>query len=494
MIPIHRRDCSLAASCHSNGLSQPRGPLQNFPENPFPKTPGAGGLLAMEARRLASTAVKVIAAFCKLERHRSRPTVSYEERPNPVINPGGLCLFTFLLLPLVRAQEASTPAKPAQKYDAAVSVSQPQGAVQHPSLASQEPEGLIHLDVMVTDPTGTPVSGLKAADFAVLDKGQPKKIVSFHAYDGVSAKPDPPVKIILVLDMLEAPELASQVRDSARAFLRENGGHLAQPTSVLLLTRTGLSRVGLSPTDGNALAESITRDRETPWNPAKGNLSTRIDQTWEASQAPYMAPGFPWYATPGASGGPKRLDPSAEAALKALGLIATTQRRQPGRKFLIWLGPGWGMGSGNSPNEKDGSGNLKEKEAIEQKQMLFDKVVWFSTLLRLAGVRVYSFSVGEKNLMGFPSLAPYAPVTSPAQATVFDLNRKVLAIESGGRVLKPGTDLVRQIDDCVREANAFYTLSFDPAPAEHPDEYHDLKIVIASAKARDQSRDSFPER
>ena len=125
-------------------------------------------------------------------------------------NPGGLCLFTFLLLPLVRAQEASTPAKPAQKYDAAVSVSQSQGAVQHPSLASQEPEGFIHLDVMVTDPTGKPVSGLKAADFAVLDEGQPKKIVSFHAYDGVSAKPDHPVKIILVLDMLEAPELASQ--------------------------------------------------------------------------------------------------------------------------------------------------------------------------------------------------------------------------------------------------------------------------------------------
>jgi VWFA-related protein len=362
------------------------------------------------------------------------------------VKPDRLCLFTiFLLLPLARAQE---------------------------------PEGFIHLDVMVTDPTGKPVPGLKASDFAVLDKGQPEKIVSLHAYDGLSAKADPPAKIILVLDMLEAPELASQVRDSARAYLRENGGHLAQPTSVLLLTRTGLSRVGLSPTDGNALAESITKDRETPWNPAKGNLSTQIDHTWEASQAPYMAPGYPWYAPPGASGGPKRMDPSAEAALRALGMIATTQRRQPGRKLLLWLGPGWGMGSGNNPNEKDGSGYLKEKERTEQKQMLFDKIVWLSTLLRLARVSVYSFSVGEKNLMGFPSLAPYVAVTSPAQATVFDLNRKVLAIESGGRVLKPSTDLVRQIDDCVREANAFYTLSFDPAPAVNPDEYHDLKVVV----------------
>jgi PleD family two-component response regulator len=76
-------------------------------------------------------------------------------------------------------------------------------------MESNEPEGSIHLDVMVTDPTGKPVSGLKAADFAVLDKGQPEEIVSFHAYDRVSARPDPPTKIILVLDMLEAPELAS---------------------------------------------------------------------------------------------------------------------------------------------------------------------------------------------------------------------------------------------------------------------------------------------
>ena len=104
-------------------------------------------------------------------------------------------------------------------------------------MASNEPEGLIHLDVMVTDPLGKPVSGLKAADIGVLDKGQPEKIISFLAYDGVSAKPDPPARIILVLDLLEAPELASQVRDSARTLLRENGGHLAQPTSVLLLTK-----------------------------------------------------------------------------------------------------------------------------------------------------------------------------------------------------------------------------------------------------------------
>lgn len=122
-----------------------------------------------------------------------------------MINPDRLCLFThFLLLPAARAQESSIPAKPAQKYDAAVSASEPQEAVQHPSMASNEPEGLIHLDVVVTDPAGKPVSGLKAADFAVLDKGQPEKIVSFHAYDRVSAKPDPPAKIILVLDMSTA--------------------------------------------------------------------------------------------------------------------------------------------------------------------------------------------------------------------------------------------------------------------------------------------------
>jgi hypothetical protein len=67
-------------------------------------------------------------------------------------------------------------------------------------------------------------------------------------------------------------------------------------------------------------------------------------------------------------------------------------------------------------------------------------------------------------------------VTSIRDAGFESLNRKVLAVQNGGRVLDSPEELSEQIDGCVAEASDFYTLSFNPTPANHPNEYHDLKI------------------
>src|ERR1700730_3685825 len=59
-------------------------------------------------------------------------------------------------------------------------------------------QGTIRLDVAVTDKSGNPVSGLRQQDFTLRDNGELGKIVSFQAFDGVTAKPDPAVEVILV--------------------------------------------------------------------------------------------------------------------------------------------------------------------------------------------------------------------------------------------------------------------------------------------------------
>ena len=64
-------------------------------------------------------------------------------------------------------------------------------------------QGTIRLDVVVTDKSGNPVAGLKQQDFTLLDNGQPGKIVSFQAFDGVTARPDPAVEVIVVIDELD---------------------------------------------------------------------------------------------------------------------------------------------------------------------------------------------------------------------------------------------------------------------------------------------------
>jgi hypothetical protein len=38
--------------------------------------------------------------------------------------------------------------------------------------------------------------------------------------------------------------------------------------------------------------------------------------------------------------------------------------------------------------------------------------------------------------------------------------------------------MVDPINRILAEANAYYRISFDPPHAAHPDEYHDLKVVV----------------
>jgi len=100
-------------------------------------------------------------------------------------------------------------------------------------------QGMIRLDVVVTDKSGNPVTGLRQQDFTLQDKGQPAKIVSFQAFDGVTAKPDPPVEVILVIDELNMPPAQlSEAEREAENFLRQNEGHLGQPVSIYRLTMT----------------------------------------------------------------------------------------------------------------------------------------------------------------------------------------------------------------------------------------------------------------
>jgi VWFA-related protein len=127
-------------------------------------------------------------------------------------------------------------------------------------------EGLIKLDVVVTDKLGKPISGIARKDFKLLDNGQPDKILTFHANDGTPIGPDPPVKIILLIDTLNLPErLASYERREVARFLQQNGGHLAQPVSLVELSNMGVLRVGQPSADGNALAEEFAHNKNLEW-------------------------------------------------------------------------------------------------------------------------------------------------------------------------------------------------------------------------------------
>ncbi|MGB6686404.1 MAG: VWA domain-containing protein [Terracidiphilus sp.] len=302
------------------------------------------------------------------------------------------------------------------------------------------PEGRIHLDVTVTDAAGKAVTGLQPWDFTLLDNSQPRKILSFRSFDGVAVKPDPPVQAILLIDTSNLPfQQVAFVRSELRKFLLENGGHLSQPVSLFLLSDTALRVQPRPSADGNALVGVLDQ--------IKGSVRT-IDTA--------------------ASG--EGLLERFQLSIRQMTTIAENEAQMPDRKLLIWVGPGWPIL--NSANFRMGD---------KDQRRYFDSIVELSTKLREARMVVYSVSPADSTSTGaytFTYQSFLKGVKSAKQADNGNLALKVLAIESGGRILGPDNNLAGQIDSCIADASAFYTLSFDPPHADRADEYHELNLQI----------------
>jgi VWFA-related protein len=300
--------------------------------------------------------------------------------------------------------------------------------------------GKVKLDVAVTDAAGNSVGGLQPWDFKLLDNGEPRKILSFRAYNDSTVKPDPPVEVILVIDSVNLPfEQVAVTRQGIERFLKENDGHLKQPVTLLLLRDSGMRVQPRPSVDGNALLSVV--------NQITGNVRT-IDS---------------------AMGGEGLLE-RFQLCARQMGAIAENEARKPGRKLLIWVGPGWPMLS------RPVLGYYSEKD----QRRYFDGIVELSTKLREARMVVYSVapSTGADTTYSIRYEDYLKGVKSPRDSDSGDLALKVLATQTGGRVLGPDNNLSAQIDRCVADANSFYRISFDPRLAAHADEYRDLKLEV----------------
>src|ERR1700722_10860013 len=305
------------------------------------------------------------------------------------------------------------------------------------------------LDVVVADRSGKPRTGLTQNDFVVRDNGQPRKILSFHAVDGVA---EPPVKIILIVDEVNTTfTRVAYERDQLRKFLMQNGGQLTHPVSLGFFSDTGTELQPNASTDGKALLASFD-EHET-------KLRTIRRST-----------GF--------YGAEERFSLSQ----KNLGMLATAEARLPGRKLVIWISPGWPILSG--PNI-----TLTTK----QEQGLFSSIVWLANALRQARITLYSVDPLGVEDAATNRLTYYEeflkPVAAPKNAQAGNLSLQVLARHRGGQALNSSNDITEQVNRCVADADAFYTLTIDPTPSDRPNELHtvDVKVETPGLTARTRS-------
>jgi VWFA-related protein len=336
------------------------------------------------------------------------------------------CLSLFLFLPALACAQQNPP-------QAALA-----GAPQKARPAFVSPKGSISLDVVVTDKAGKPVSGLEPGDFALLDNGQPQKILSFQAFDGIATRSTPPAELILVIDAINLPHpQAASAEKEVERFLLRNGGHLAQPVSIYLLSAGALSVTSAPSTDGNALAAQLAN---------KKNLRVIGQNKVDANMNFFLATQGRIY--------------QSQSALTALGAIVLEERRKPGRKLLVWIGPGWPAGVNS-----------------------FDWITEFSTRMREARIALYSITSWPYRVGEFPYQNYLQGIQSARQVSSDYLAQalalEVLATQSGGRVLDPDKDLAGLIEKCAQDAPAFYTLTFDPPRTDVVDEYHGLEVQVA---------------
>ena len=281
------------------------------------------------------------------------------------------------------------------------------------------------------------MAGLQQQDFTLLLNKVAQPITSFAAKAGRDA----PVEVILVLDAANTGyQTVAFARDQLKRFLLSDGGELAFPTTLAVLTDTGIE-----------IQPGASRDGKV--------LSAALDKYAVALRSIPRSAGF--------YGAEERLDLS----LKSIGQLTALEAAKPGRKLMVWISPGWPLLSG--PRVQ-----LSQKE----EDQLFGEVSTLSTQLRKARVTMYSVDPlgSSESLERTQYYKQFLKgVSKPSQVLPGDLGLQVLATQSGGLALTSSNDIAGLLKRTVDDGKAFYEISFDPPPADHPGEYHQIEVKVA---------------
>jgi VWFA-related protein len=167
-----------------------------------------------------------------------------------------------------------------------------------------------------------------------------------------------------------------------------------------------------------------------------------------------------------------------------MGGIAAKEKQVPGRKIVIWISPGWPLLSGP---RMDLSG--------KDQQRLFGSIVSMSTALRQARVTVYSIDPLGMADAGSLRMTYYENFLKPAktyrQVEIGDLGLQVLARQTGGLALNSSNDLTNLIDRCVADADTFYRVTVPMAPAEQPNEFHEIDVKVETPGLTARTRNGY---
>lgn len=305
-----------------------------------------------------------------------------------------------------------------------------------PPAAQVTRSGRFALQVSVTGADGAPIANLQASQFRLLDNGEPTRIFTVQP-PAASGQ----LQIVLIVDLLNSRKPA-EIKQEAQLFLRRNHGHLPYVFSAYILNDAGLFPVADPSRDGNLLAAALDHPKKpVPFvRPIEGPAITRDF---------VFAPVF-----------------LQELSRVALGSLIVRLRKEPGPKCVIWFGAGWVP--------------IAEGSRI-------GTITELCTRMREAGVVldwVMNWTVDKRPdwLKRLPLDEALKPPANGKDATSARLALPVLALNSGGS-MRIGPDVDSSLTQCIRQAAASYTLTFDPEKTEQMDDFHSLQMSVTQPGA-----------
>ena len=350
----------------------------------------------------------------------------------------------------------------------------------NPSLAITSRAVLV--DVIVTDSSGKPVTGLPKDAFTVTEQGKPQTISFFeengaarpaqpmempklppNVFSNFSPFPQPPAVNVLLLDSLNTRmEDQSVVHSEAMKFLKG-----AKPG-----TRTAIFTMGLAlhfiqgfNDDPAVLAATLSNKKnievETPVM-----LESQAETNAE-SKIPSLASFFAEQKT--------SLTIDREfRTLADLQKLAAFLQGFPGRKNIIWFtekAPGVWLTGG-------GTGNPALDDEIKKTNATLGSVRAALYPVDASGTSVNAQYTAENN-PAVVSTAGEAIRGEDEDRNHDQLNAQILAEQTGGRAFANMNGLSDVIDKVTSESAHFYTLSYVPTNAKMDGVFRNIGIKIA---------------
>lgn len=317
------------------------------------------------------------------------------------------------------------------------------------------------LNVKVTDESGDPVMDLKPEDFTLLDNEQPRAIASVQVV-GHPAPPGMP-RVVLLLDAVNQPmrHFNADAGD-VRKYLLRGHGDLGVPTAIGVFADAGLT---IGEASRNRLAvlqqlDSMTREiKSTPCTDLKGSpISDGIASAqWGTIRTlPHQTLNC--------------LNNRFIRSVWNLETLAVKEESTLGRYILVWIGPGW--------PRLEGGMFMQDPAALTENY--FQHLVTLSTALREGWVTLDTVAPLGRNPAPDERKAALLArgVPEEKEMTASSLSLHSLAYQSGGQVFDKTGDLPAAIEQCVRDAEFYYVLSFDFPAAAKANEYHAIEVKV----------------